>query len=58
MNAIDNTATMTRIGSSRTTDQMVAAVPSRFASIYAARARDWATLRPYDAPWPEHPAYR
>lgn len=25
---------------------------------YAARARDWATLRPYDAPWPQHPAYR
>ena len=25
---------------------------------HAARARDWATLRPYDAPWPEHPAYR
>ncbi len=24
----------------------------------AARARDWATLRPRDAPWPEHPAYR
>lgn len=24
----------------------------------AARARDWATLRPFDAPWPEHPAYR
>ena len=23
-----------------------------------ARARDWATLRPRDAPWPEHPAYR
>ena len=25
---------------------------------HAARARDWATLRPQDAPWPEHPAYR
>jgi ADP-ribose pyrophosphatase len=25
---------------------------------HAARERDWATLRPYDAPWPEHPAYR
>ncbi len=25
---------------------------------YAARARDWSTLRPYDAPWPQHPAYR
>ncbi len=25
---------------------------------HAARARGWATLRPYDAPWPEHPAYR
>jgi len=25
---------------------------------HAARARDWATLRPPDAPWPEHPAYR
>ena len=25
---------------------------------HAARARDWATLRPRDAPWPEHPAYR
>ena len=24
----------------------------------AARRRDWATLRPHDAPWPEHPAYR
>lgn len=23
-----------------------------------ARQRDWATLRPADAPWPEHPAYR
>lgn len=23
----------------------------------AARDRGWATLRPYDAPWPEHPAY-
>jgi len=22
---------------------------------HAARARDWATLRPHDAPWPEHP---
>jgi ADP-ribose pyrophosphatase len=25
---------------------------------HAARARDWATLRARDAPWPEHPAYR
>jgi len=25
---------------------------------HAARARNWATLRPRDAPWPEHPAYR
>ncbi|HYO19928.1 MAG TPA: NUDIX hydrolase [Dermatophilaceae bacterium] len=25
---------------------------------HAARARDWATLRPHDAPWPEHPRYR
>jgi ADP-ribose pyrophosphatase len=25
---------------------------------HAARARDWVTLRPSDAPWPEHPAYR
>jgi 8-oxo-dGTP pyrophosphatase MutT (NUDIX family) len=25
---------------------------------HAARACDWATLRPHDAPWPEHPAYR
>ncbi|MEP7017073.1 MAG: NUDIX hydrolase [Actinomycetota bacterium] len=25
---------------------------------YAARARDWVTLRPRDIPWPEHPAYR
>lgn len=25
---------------------------------HAARARDWATLRPQDAPWPQHPAYR
>ena len=25
---------------------------------HAARARDWGTLRPHDAPWPEHPAYR
>lgn len=23
-----------------------------------ARQRDWETLRPADAPWPEHPAYR
>ena len=23
-----------------------------------ARARGWTTLRPHDAPWPEHPAYR
>ena len=25
---------------------------------HAARHRDWATLRPHDAPWPEHPAHR
>jgi ADP-ribose pyrophosphatase len=25
---------------------------------HAARACDWATLRPHDAPWPEHPKYR
>ena len=25
---------------------------------HASRARDWVTLRPVDAPWPEHPAYR
>lgn len=25
---------------------------------YAARSKDWSTLRPKDAPWPEHPAYR
>src|SRR5450631_1762602 len=25
---------------------------------HAARARDWAMLRPPDAPWPEHPSYR
>jgi ADP-ribose pyrophosphatase len=25
---------------------------------HAARARGWATLRPHDAAWPEHPAYR
>jgi ADP-ribose pyrophosphatase len=25
---------------------------------HAARARNWATLRPHDAPWPQHPAYR
>jgi len=25
---------------------------------HASRARGWTTLRPYDAPWPEHPAYR
>jgi 8-oxo-dGDP phosphatase len=25
---------------------------------HAARHRGWATLRPHDAPWPEHPAYR
>jgi ADP-ribose pyrophosphatase len=25
---------------------------------HAARDRDWATLRPHDAPWPEHPAHR
>ncbi len=25
---------------------------------HAAQARGWATLRPRDAPWPEHPAYR
>lgn len=25
---------------------------------YAARTQDWATLRPADTPWPEHPAFR
>lgn len=25
---------------------------------HAGRAREWATLRPHDAPWPERPAYR
>ncbi len=25
---------------------------------HAARARNWATLRPHDTPWPQHPAYR
>ncbi|GAA1906837.1 NUDIX domain-containing protein [Lapillicoccus jejuensis] len=25
---------------------------------WGARARGWASLRPYDAPWPWHPAYR
>lgn len=25
---------------------------------HAAQARGWGTLRPRDAPWPEHPAYR
>lgn len=25
---------------------------------HAARARDWTTLRGYDTPWPQHPAYR
>jgi 8-oxo-dGDP phosphatase len=25
---------------------------------HATRARDWSPLRPYDASWPEHPAYR
>ena len=25
---------------------------------HSARARDWTTLRPHDAPWPEHPSYR
>jgi 8-oxo-dGTP pyrophosphatase MutT (NUDIX family) len=25
---------------------------------HAARARGWTTLRPPDAPWPQHPAYR
>lgn len=25
---------------------------------HAARACDWTTLRPQDAPWPEHPSYR
>jgi ADP-ribose pyrophosphatase len=25
---------------------------------HAARARGWVTLRPHDAPWPEHPSYR
>ncbi len=24
----------------------------------ASRDRGWSTLRPYDSPWPEHPAYR
>ena len=27
-------------------------------SAHAARARNWSTLRPHDASWPEHPAYR
>jgi 8-oxo-dGDP phosphatase len=27
-------------------------------AVHGARTRDWATLRPADAPWPEHPAYR
>jgi ADP-ribose pyrophosphatase len=27
-------------------------------SAHASRARDWATLRPHDIAWPEHPAYR
>lgn len=27
-------------------------------SAQAARARDWATLRPHDCPWPEHPKFR
>lgn len=25
---------------------------------HASRARGWSTLRPHDAPWPAHPAYR
>ncbi len=25
---------------------------------WGSRAQDWSTLRPHDAPWPEHPAYR
>ncbi len=25
---------------------------------WGARAQGWSTLRPHDAPWPEHPAYR
>ncbi len=25
---------------------------------YEARAQEWRTLRPADAPWPEHPALR
>lgn len=25
---------------------------------WGARAREWAPLRSYDAPWPWHPAYR
>lgn len=25
---------------------------------YGSRARGWSTLRPHDAPWPFHPAYR
>jgi len=25
---------------------------------WGSRAQGWATLRPHDAPWPEHPAYR
>jgi 8-oxo-dGTP pyrophosphatase MutT (NUDIX family) len=25
---------------------------------WGSRAQGWATLRPFDAPWPEHPAYR
>lgn len=25
---------------------------------YAARARGWETLRPHDAPWPQHPRHR
>ncbi len=35
--------------------------PGAMLAIMAAqgsRARDWATLRPADAPWPFHPAYR
>ena len=27
-------------------------------AVWGARAQGWSTLRPHDAPWPEHPAYR
>jgi ADP-ribose pyrophosphatase len=27
-------------------------------SAHASRSRDWTNLRPQDAPWPEHPAFR